>query len=121
MATTWRERAEQAIEAGYVPGNNWQRMLERHLRRCFPALVGELGSDLESYLIVQTFNAIEMACDLEDAGMDTATAEELVMAELLKRPPDEVDLPEAWEVEDGVASATSAAERRLSGPSRPGA
>jgi hypothetical protein len=57
-ATYWQSRAQEAIAAGYMPGNQWERMLGRALQRSRPELVQELGSDLEAYLQTMTWQAI---------------------------------------------------------------
>src|ERR1700731_3677544 len=105
---TWKERANEAIKEGYVVRNQWERMLEKHLKKFFPDLVRELANDLPAYLIVQTYNAMSMANRLEDEGTDPHTARELAMADLLPRAPDEEDRPEPWELESGIASMEAA-------------
>jgi hypothetical protein len=110
---TWKEQAAEAVKAGYMPKNHWERMLERHLRRLFPQLVQELGDDLEAYLVVMTYDAMNLANRLEDEGTDPHTARELALEQLLPKAPDEEDRPEPWEVEGGIASMEAAAERAL--------
>jgi hypothetical protein len=44
---SWKERAQEALKAGYVRGNPWEGVLERHLRRCFPDMVVEFQNARE--------------------------------------------------------------------------
>jgi|GEM_PF-2896798 len=110
---TWQEQASDAIKEGYVVRNQWERMLEKHLKKFFPDLVRELANDLPAYLIVQTYDAMSMANRLEDEGTDPHTSRELALADLLPKAPDEEDRPELWEVESCAVSMAAAAERVL--------
>ena len=111
--TTWKQRAAEAIKAGYQPGNGWERMLERHLKGMFSDLVKELGSDLKHYLAVQTNDALEMYHRLTEQGTNPEAARELAMQQLLPKTPDEQDQPEAWETESGASTMEQATLQAL--------
>jgi hypothetical protein len=111
--STWEAKANEAIKEGYVVRNQWERMLEKHLKKFFPDLVRELANDLPAYLIVQTYDAMSMANRLEDEGTDPHTARELALADLLPTPPEDQDRPEPWELEGAIATMEAAAERVL--------
>src|SRR5262245_8803445 len=85
---TWKERAERARQEGYLPGNGWERMLERSLRRTRPNLVAELeqSQSLPEYLQVMTHNAMNLAERLEDQGAPPEVAREMAMQQLLNLP-----------------------------------
>lgn len=118
MTTNWQEKAKEAVEQGYQPGNNWEAMLGRHLNRCFPDLVKELGKDLQAYLRAATFEAMLFCEKLEDQGTPNQTAEELALQQLLQTPPDELDKPTATEIEDSLSGQEQAAlQALLSAPS----
>lgn len=81
----WAQQA-QAILAkgeGYQKGNQWEGMLRRSLQRTNPQLVKELGNDLDNYLIVRTWGAMDLANRLEDQGTPPETARSLAINELL--------------------------------------
>jgi hypothetical protein len=86
----WTERAEK-IGNEYIRGNAWQNSLRRHLELNFPALVKELGEELDDYCIVTTADAIHLYNDLLDDGVDGETASELAMARLLLVPGGDVE------------------------------
>lgn len=113
MTTNWQEKAKEAVDQSYQPGNNWESMLRRHLNRCFPDLVKELGDDLEAYLRATTFEAMLMCERLEDQGTPTDVAEELARDQLLQRPPDEQERTTQAEMEDSVADQEAAALQAL--------
>lgn len=112
----WKVAAKEAVKNGYQPRNNWELMLERHLRSYLPDLVTELESqgDFQAYLQVQTNHAMQECLALEDQGMDPLNAQESAMQTLLPIPPDEIDRPEGWELEAGQSEATDAMMRLLS-------
>ena|ERR1019366_3364908 len=113
MATNWQQKALEATEQGYIPGNNWQAMLKRHLMRCFPDLVQELGDDLEAYLQATTFEAMLFCEKLEDQGTPNSMAEELTLERLLVKPPDEQEHPTQTEMEEGASNQEQAAMQVL--------
>lgn len=113
MTTTWKEKATAARKAGYTPKGNWERTLRKHLNLCFPALVKELGPELDDYLQATVWEAMEAEERLLDKGTDPQVARELVMADLLQVPADEQDKVEPWEREGAEATATEAAEEFL--------
>jgi hypothetical protein len=113
MTTNWQTRAAEALEQGYQPGNNWEAMLGRHLARCFPALVTELGPDLTAYLRATTFDAMLLAEKMEEQGMATELAEELAREQLLQTPPDETEKPTRTELEESQDNQEQAAMRHL--------
>jgi hypothetical protein len=116
MSTTWKQKAAEAIKAGYMAGNGWEEMLRRHLTRCRPDLVKELqaSKDLEAYLQVKTWDAMEFEENLLDSGTDPHLARQLTMEELLSaRAPEEEDRPERFEVEDSLENQEAAAMRAL--------
>lgn len=112
----WKARAAQAKKEGYLPGNPWEKMLQRHLERLFPLLVKELGPDLKPYCQTMTSEAMDLADKLENQGTDPETARELAMDRLLPKPPDEQENSEPWEVEGGEAALTDAAQQFLTQP-----
>ncbi len=81
---TWRERAAKAIEDGYLPGNNWEDMLLKHLRANEPAKVKQLeeAGDLEAYVTTLVADAVEMNQRLRDDGTPPETAHELALEHL---------------------------------------
>lgn len=83
MAKTWQELADEAIKAGYVPGNHWETLLRRSLLRGRPALAKELGEELGPYLAVQAHRALEQYHRLTEQGTHPEVARELALAELL--------------------------------------
>lgn len=110
----WKQRAEEAKQAGYQPGNAWEKQLAKHLQDLFPEKFKELKGDLEAYLQVMTASAMQRAADLEDQGTSPEVARELAMQELLQPPPEEEDQPEPWELEGAEAALEDAAQRHLS-------
>lgn len=115
----WQRMAAEAIENGYQPGNSWERSLKRHLERLFPELVKELGSDLESYLQVQTHDAMDLATRLEDEGTPPQMARELAMQRLYPTPEDEIPQTEQWEMDAQNAALNEAAMQALTGEKAP--
>lgn len=113
MTTNWQQKAQEAIEQGYIPGNNWQAMLKKHLARCFPDLVKELGENLEAYLQATTFEAMVFCEKLEDQGTPSQTAEELALEQLLVKPPAEQNRPTRTEMEDAQESQERATMQAL--------
>jgi|GEM_PF-3646269 len=79
----WKAEAEKAKADGYVSGH-WEILLRQSIERKNPALVKELGSDFQAYLIVQTSRAVDLYSNLIDEGTDPQTARELAMSELLE-------------------------------------
>jgi hypothetical protein len=80
----WQESAEKARDEGYTPGGAWENLLRKSLQRSRPALVEELGDDLENYIQTQTARALEMYVTMvSDQGMNAEVARELAMDELL--------------------------------------
>ena len=112
---TWRQKADEAVNQGYMPGNAWERELGRHLESLFPQLVKELGKDLEAYCQVQTWEAMELADRLENQGTPPDVARDLAREQLLPRPPVEQGQTTEWEQEGGQASMEEAAEQFLTG------
>ena len=110
---TWKQRAAEAVKAGYQTGNPWEGMLRRHLAAFFPELVRELGKDLEPYIQTKTSQAMDLMHGLTDSGTNPHTARELAMADLLPRPTDEVDRPEPWEIESAGTDLEAAALKGL--------
>lgn len=76
---TWTQLAAQ-IPDGYLPGNSWERMLQKNLD---PVLVKELGTELQAYLQVQTNNAMELAERMEEQGTPPELARSTALASLL--------------------------------------
>lgn len=114
---TWQELAAALVD--YHPGNQWERMLERHLRQFFPELVSELASNLPAYLSVQTASAMDLAERLEDQGTPPDAARELALSQLLPTPPDELEQPTRWEAEEALARQDQAALQQLLSTNRP--
>jgi hypothetical protein len=112
MSKTWTERAKELPEE-YIPNNQWEAMLGRHLKRCNPALVKELGKELEAYLQVMTWEAMEYEETLLDAGTEPHMARELTMEYLLPKAPEEWDRPEPFETESSLDSQEAAALKAL--------
>jgi hypothetical protein len=110
--TNWQQRAKQAMEQGYQPGN-WQAMLHEHLTRYFPELVQELGKDLEAYLKATTFEAVRMCERLEEQGTPNQTAEELALSQLFQTPPDELERTQPYDLEEGASDQEAATLRAL--------
>lgn len=118
--TNWKQRAAEAVQQNYQPGNAWEAMLSRHLTRCFPELVKDLEktNDLQAYLRTMTFDAMLLAEKLEDEGAPISSAEEIALAQLLQKPPEEQDLPSQAALEDSAQEMEQAAMRvLLSNPS----
>lgn len=80
---TLKEMAAAAVKAGYQPGNSWEHLLLRSLKRSQPELVRELGPNLQYHLQVEVHDAMELASRLEGQGTDPHTAKELAMHQLL--------------------------------------
>lgn len=113
---SWKDQAKAILLSGdYLQGGPWQLMLQRHLERLFPKLVQDLkaAGDYPSYLMVQTSAALDLYAKLANEGSHPEDARELALAQLLPRPQDELDLPEAWENEDGLDDQATAAEQTL--------
>lgn len=113
MTTNWKALADKAVEEGYQPGNEWEAMLRRHLNRCFPERVKELGPNLESYLRAATFEAMLFAERLEEQGTPNQDAEELALRQLLPTAPDEIDRPSRSEMEHAAEDLEAATLRGL--------
>lgn len=109
----WKQMAAEVIEKGYMPNNHWEAMLKRHLTRCFPDLVKDLGNDLEPYCQVMTWNAEEFEEMLLDSGTDPHLAREQTMEHLLPMAPEDQDRPARWQSESSEASLEAAALQTL--------
>ena len=81
---TWKEWAEEAIEAGYPRGNRWEANRLEYLRENQPELVAELEAKGELLAHVQTavWGAMQLQLRLEKEGTPMRTAEELALAHL---------------------------------------
>ena len=114
---TWKELAQAARTEGYVPGP-WQALLRSHLMRLFPELVTELRSkgDLESYLQVKTWSALDYQETMIEQGTPPDLARSEALEQLLPRPSDELDRPSDWERESAEADSMEAAQRFLTQP-----
>jgi hypothetical protein len=119
----WTEHAKKAVEDGYLKGNRWEHMLERHLRRLFPKLVKELGKEFPAYLQVKTSQALNLKSRLIlEQGMAPEVADELAKEELLPRLPADENRPERWEAEGQEDTQAEAFRKFLLNsptPSRP--
>ena len=111
----WKEAAAKAIQAGYQPGNQWERQLSSHLRRLFPQLVVELRKEgnYKAYLVVQTQNALNLLEHLENRGLNQQSARELALDQLLQKTPDDLPKAEPWESEEVQADIQEAVLRHL--------
>ena len=83
---TWKELAEEARADDYQPGNHWERMLDRHLKANFPALVKELGKQYQDYLQARTNEVMNLEVTMIHQGTDPQAARELAMQDLLPVP-----------------------------------
>ena len=117
--SVWKEAAERARQAGYHPGNPWERMLRKHLLLHFPNLAHELGPELNDYLQAEVHRVMTMEDQLLDGGTDPQAARELAMAELLREPEGERHPTEPWELEGAQATMSEAALRWLTRPASP--
>lgn len=82
MALSYQEMAEKIVAEGeYIGGNKYERMLEKALSEEKKA---ELGDELQAYLTVEVSDALDRMLDLQDEGMDSRQAEELVLNDLLQ-------------------------------------
>lgn len=89
----------------YIPGNQWEGRLDRHLQQYFPKLVAQLGTEYQDYLKVQVNRAFEQAEAMEARGVSTETAEELALDDLIKQPPTPEDEAEERESEEEMVAA----------------
>jgi hypothetical protein len=112
MENTWKAQAAEAIAAGYVPGHEWELMLRRHLKAFLPDLTAELNESdyLEAFVITKTHQAIQECAAREERGMSPEVADELTFESFSPIPPDELDVPEDWELEGAEADMIAAAE-----------
>ena len=75
--------AAQAISAGYSTGNQWEKLLDRHMRENLPSLTASLGSDFQAYLTVRTNDAQDLYVMLIQDGTEPRLARSLAIRELL--------------------------------------
>ncbi len=114
-ASYWKTRAKQAVQAGYLAKNQWERDLKRHLERCFPELLKELqaGGEVNAYLIVKTSSAMDLMHFLVNQGGSPEDARQAARERLLCRPPEEEDRNQEWESQTGEDSAAGVASQIL--------
>lgn len=113
---TWKQRAREAVKAGYQTGNPWERQLLRHLKRNFPFLTSELEAtgEMLAYCQVQTAGVMDLMDTMLDQGMKPDAVRELAMEQLFQVPSEERERTAWWEIEDGQAAAAAAAPQLLS-------
>ena len=78
----WRRKADEAeADGSYLPGNNWERMLEQNLRANQPEVVAQLEAkdELEAFLTAHVWEAMLFQERLEAQGTPPRTAEELAL------------------------------------------
>ena len=115
---TWGQRARQAVQEGYRPGNPWEKSLQRHLEQNFLDQVRELrrSGELKAYLQVMTWAAMQLAESLEERGTPPDVARELALDQLLPTPPEQQDQTQPWETEANTSALEEAVERFLLPP-----
>lgn len=89
----WKKPAAAARADGYVKGNSWEKMLREHLRTNRQNLMKELmeSQELEDYVTVKTYRALQSYQRLISQGTPPDMAEELAREELFPEPLPEMD------------------------------
>jgi hypothetical protein len=115
--SNWKALAEQAKANGYLPGNQLEHSLKRHLTNVLPQLVAELEktNDLQAYLEVKVSEAFDRMEKMEDQGTDPQTARELALADLYPTAPEDQRQPEDWEKEGAQEAVSDAVQQALLG------
>lgn len=111
----WKRKAQEAVKAGYLPKNPWERELLRHLKRCFPAMLAQLQRtrQVNAYLICQTASAMNLLETLLEQGASPQDARHQARERLLPVPPEEQDRTALWELQSGQGSLEGVARQAL--------
>lgn len=88
---TLNQMAKEAIAQGYPVGHAWEAVLSTYLKKNCPALVRELGSDLQDYLTVTVNQALEQTVTLTNNGMNPMEAEFVARREMLPMSEEDVE------------------------------
>lgn len=93
----------------------WIDLLRGNLQTCHPERLAHLAAanDLEAYLKVRVSTAETQFQTMLEAGMDTETATELTLKDLLEPAPDEANRSEDWETEGADADMVAAMSQLL--------
>jgi len=113
MNSSWEKRAQDALKAGYQQGNEWEKLLEANLRRCFPDLVKELRNSMQAYIISMVSEARDLKKQLISEGTNGQTAQELALDFLPEKPAEEQPYPTKWELEGAQEDAIAACQQAL--------
>ena len=112
--SNWKRWAAEAEAEGHKY-SEFQAMLDQHLRQLFPVLVKELEAtgDYPAYLVVKAADAGRLEATMLAQGTHPLAARELMMDELLPKPPDEEDRPTKCETEGAQADMMAGAFKFL--------
>ena len=88
MAANWKGWAAEAMEQGYLPGNEWEKMLERHMKANLPDVTREFQEEgeFQEFLTARTWAAMQMQESLVADGTPFETARELALKDLFPEP-----------------------------------